>query len=228
MRTNRVSFKDLQLGSKDESVPRFINSADSQAIIQAAPEPYKTLFAVAAGTGARAGEILALTVSDLNFENKTISISKSADDNTREIRKPKTKESRATLPMPSALKAVLQNYLANHWRPNLPNLLFPNKKGTKPLWRDNVVKYGLKRTLKALNMPTEEVGLHAFRHGLATELADKSAPLPVLQKQMRHADVRTTLRIYSHVISETHKEWMESMGQRSIGTNVPIGTERNA
>jgi integrase len=90
------------------------------------------------------------------------------------------------------------------------------------------VKYGLKPVLKALEMPTKEVGLHAFRHGLATELADISAPLPVLQQQMRHADIRTTLRVYAHVISKTHREFMESVGQRSIGTNVPIRTDKNA
>jgi hypothetical protein len=46
--------------------------------------------------------------------------------------------------------------------------------------------------------------------------------------QMRHADIRTTLRIYAHVISKTHRDFMESLGQRSIGTNVPIGTKQNA
>jgi integrase len=228
MRTSKVGFRDLLLGSSIKPKPEFFTSAQAQAIIQAAPEPYKTLFAVASGTGARAGEILALTVSDLNFEKKTISISKSADDNTRQIRQPKTDNSEATLPMPSALESVLQNYLANHWTPNLRSLLFPNRKGTHPRWRDNVVKYGLKPILKALKMPTKEVGLHAFRHGLATELADQSAPLPVLQQQMRHADIRTTLRVYAHVISKTHRDFMESVGLRSIGTNVPIGTERNA
>ena len=153
---------------------------------------------------------------------------RSADDNTRQIRETKTKKSTATLPMPSASEARLRHYLANHWKPNAPGLLFPNRKGTRPRSRDNVVKYGLHRVLKALRMPTKNVGLHAFRHGLATELADASAPLPVLQRQMRHADVRTTLRIYFHLVSETHRECMERIGQRSIGTNVPIGTEQNA
>ncbi len=50
----------------------------------------------------------------------------------------------------------------------------------------------------------------------------------VLQRQMPHADVCTTLRIYSHLVSETHRECMERIGERSIGTNVPIGTEQNA
>jgi integrase len=228
MRTAKVSFRDLTLGEANPAPAPFFTSAQTTAIIQAAPEPYKTMFAVASGTGVRAGELLALKVSDLDFDRKTVSISRSADDNTRLIRETKTKKSTAILPMPSALEAVLRHYLKNHWTPNAPGLLFPNRKGTRPRSRDNVVKYGLHRALKALGMPTKDVGLHAFRHGLATELADASVPLPVLQKQLRHADVRTTLRIYSHLVSETHRECMERIGQRSIGTNVLIGTEQNA
>src|SRR4030095_13376858 len=130
----------------------------------------------------RAGELLALNVSDLDFTSKTISISKSADNNTRIIREPKTKNSTATLPMPSALEDVLRNYLEHHWKPNPPGLLFPNKKGTRPLNRDhNLVKYVLKPILKKLGIPAHNTGLHAFRHGLATELANASVPLPVLQ-----------------------------------------------
>ena len=130
--------------------------------------------------------------------------------------------------MPSALEAVLRNYLANHWKSNAPGLLFPNCKGTKPLNRDNLVKYVLKPILKKLGIPAHETGLHAFRHGLATELANASVPLPVLQRQMRHADVRTTLKVYSHLVSETHTDIMEKLAQRSIGTKVPIGTEQSA
>jgi len=86
---------------------------------------------------------------------------------------------------------------------------------------DNVVKYGLKPVLKKLGLPTKDAGLHAFRHGLATELAERSAPIPVLQQQMRHADVRTTLRVYAHAIPQSQRDAMEGI---PIGTNVPIGT----
>ena len=70
-------------------------------------------------------------------------------------------------------------------------------------------------------MPTYKVGLHAFRHGLATELVENCVPMTVLQAQMRHADVQTTLRIYSHAVPATLGEAMDRL---SIGTNVPIGT----
>ena len=47
------------------------------------------LFAIAWMTGLRAGELLALTVSDLNFANQTICMNESSDDRTREFRQPR-------------------------------------------------------------------------------------------------------------------------------------------
>jgi len=149
-------------------------------------------------------------------------VSKSSDDNTRDIRQPKTKNSSAMLPMPSALEAMLRKYLENHWKPNPSGLLFPNAKGTHPRWRDNVVKYGLKPVLKQLGIHAKDTGLHAFRHGLATELAEQAVPLTVLQQQMRHADIKTTLRIYAHAIPQTQRDVMERLKGLSIGTSVPI------
>src|ERR1700741_412517 len=52
-----------------------------------------------------------------------------------------------------------------------------------------VVRVGLKPVLRKLGISSTDTGLHAFRHGLATELAEASVPLTVLQNQLRHADV---------------------------------------
>jgi len=94
---------------------------------------------------------------------------------------------------------------------------------TDPARRNNVVRSGLKPILHKLGIPDENVGLHGFRHGLATELAE-SESITVLQAQMRHADVRTTLKVYAHVIPQSQRDSMERIARRSIGTNVPIGT----
>lgn len=223
-----VSLADIQLGTTtNEQRAAFFTRTQAGQIIAASEEPYKTMFALAWVTGLRAGELLALNVTDLDFARKTIRVNKSADDNTREIRQPKTKSSTALLPMPSALEAMLQTYLAKYWKTNPAGLLFPNRKGTYPRWRDNVVKYGLKPVLRKLGISSREVGLHAFRHGLATELAEAAVPIPVLQGQMRHADVRTTLKVYAHAIPQSHRDAMEKVGQ-SISTVVPIGTESEA
>jgi integrase len=70
MRTSKVTFRDLTLGRANPAPAPFFTSAQTTSIIQAAPEPYKTLFAVASGTGVRAGELLALKVSDLDFDKE--------------------------------------------------------------------------------------------------------------------------------------------------------------
>lgn len=48
-------------------------------------------------TGARLGELSALTWSDVDFENKTISITKSWNQDRRELSTPKTKSSNRTI-----------------------------------------------------------------------------------------------------------------------------------
>jgi len=164
-------------------------------------------------------------VSDLDFERKTLRVNKSADDRTRVVRQPKTKKSVASLPMPSSLEEMLRNYLKHHWKENLGKLLFPApRKEGFAYSRNNVVRSGLKPILRKLGIPDENVGLHAFRHGLATESAE-SEPITVLQAQMRHADVRTTLKVYAHVVPQSQRNSMERIANRSIGTNVPIGTK---
>ena len=210
LRVPKVGFTDLQLGSTSRETPvAFFTRAQVADIIAAANEPFKTLFAVAWFTGMRAGELLALTVADLDFNHMTIRVNKSSDDRTREIRQPKTKCSVAQLPMPSALETVLRNYL-RRWKPNPAGILFATRDGLRSRSRANVVRVGLWPVLRKLGIPA--AGLHAFRHGLATELAEASVPITVLQNQLRHADVKTTLKVYAHVIPQSQRDAMENLG----------------
>jgi integrase len=224
IRVTKVSFSDLQLGSiAREKAVAFFTREQATLIIKEAREPFKTLFALAWMTGLRAGELLALTLDDLNFDRKTIRVNKASDDFTREIRQPKTKGSIALLPMPSALEALLRNYIQKNWKPNPSGLLFASSHNDGKLRsRKNVVQNGLKPVLRKLSIPSENTGLHAFRHGLATELVENSVPVTVLQSQLRHADVRTSLKIYAHLIPQSQRDAMEKIGGlqslRSINT----------
>jgi integrase len=212
VKVSQVGFADIQLGASAARPAAFFTRRQATQIIEAAPEPFRTLFAVAWSTGLRAGEILALTLDDLDFNHKIVRVNKSLDDATREVRQPKTPKSIAALPMTTGLEAKLRDYIHCHWKPNPAQILFPNRKGTRPRSRDNVVRVGLKPVLRKLGIPEMDTGLHAFRHGLATELAEASVPLTVLQNQLRHADVKTTLRVYSHVIPQTQRDAMEQVG----------------
>jgi integrase len=228
MKVAKVGFADLELGSITRETPAaFFTREQANDIITAAAEPFKTIFALAWFTGCRAGELLALTLSDLDFDQRTIRVNKSSDDSTREIRQPKTKASVARLPMPSALETMLRNYL-RYWKPSPAGILFPapRKKGFARS-RDNVVKVGLKPVLRKLGIPAANTGLHAFRHGLATELAEASVPLTVLQSQLRHADVKTTLKVYAHAIPQSQRDAMENLGGQSLRSSVTLLFKRS-
>jgi hypothetical protein len=107
----------------------------------------------------------------------------SSDDNTRKLRQPKTRNSAALLMMPSPLEATLRNYLKTVWKPNPADLLFPNRKGTHPRWRDNVVKYGLKPVLRKLGIPERYGGCTPSGTGWRPNSHSGQFPCPIYRNR---------------------------------------------
>ena len=191
-------------GDRDGAEAVYFKAVDVQRIISAARQPYRTIFVLAAVTGLRAGELLGLTVADIDFERLMICPRKQADDRTRVLRELKTKKSRTPVPITQETATVLRNYLKFQWRENPQGLLFSNRKG-RPCKRANVVKFGLHPILKKLGIPTHKAGLHAFRHGLGTALADSGASPAIVQRTLRHSDIKTTLRFYVHADADSQR-----------------------
>jgi integrase len=57
---------------------RFYSADDVRKIIAVAPQPYRTMFAIAAMTGLRVGEVVALQKDDLDFAHRLIHVQRSA------------------------------------------------------------------------------------------------------------------------------------------------------
>ena len=85
---------------------------------------YAVLFALAAGTGLRAGELYALSISDIDFERKIITVWRSAFDGA--FQTTKTKNSRRKVAIGDALAALIRNYLAGR----TDGLMFPTRMGS--------------------------------------------------------------------------------------------------
>jgi integrase len=83
------------------------------------------MFAILAMTGIRAGELLGLEVEDLDFERRLIFIRRSAWRGT--LQTTKSKASKAALPMPEPLAAILARYLEASPR---QSVAIPNQKLT--------------------------------------------------------------------------------------------------
>src|SRR6266704_1256802 len=79
----------------------------------------------------------------------------------------------------------------------------------RPPSSNKVVEYRLWTILDALGIP--RCGLHAFRHSHTALLLDSGATPKVVQRQLRHADARTTLEIYGHLVGDAHRDAVENV-----------------
>jgi len=187
--------------------PRFFTGEQARKIITIASDPWRTMFAIAAMTGLRVGEVVGLQKADLDFERRVIHVRRSAWYGR--VQTVKSKASQAPVAMADALATLLGEYLAT-WKENPEGFLFLNRNG-RPYAANKVVEYGLWPVLDTLKIP--RAGMHAFRHCHASLLMDVGANPTVTKDQMRHSDARITLGIYSHAIGDSQRDAVDKVGE---------------
>lgn len=201
-----MSLKRLALPPREaRKTPRFFTAEEARRVIAAAREPYATIYAVAAMTGLRAGELLGLKVTDVDFERRHLFIQRSLWHG--KLQSVKSATSVRALPLPQALANRLKNYLIT-WRPNPEELLFTTRVGT-PIDASKLTQRKLQPLLKRLGIG--RAGLHAFRHTCASLLVEQGISMRIAQQQLGHSDPRITLAIYSHVIGDSHRQAVEKL-----------------
>lgn len=172
-----------------KSTPRKPASTEDEAIILNADHPW--LFPVVALlTGLRKGEILALQWQDINFEEMTISVTKSVEHIGKKpnIKEPKTENGVRIVP----LLDVLAERLAPHVsKPE--HYLFSDDGGKTPLSEH--------RYTRLYTDYKRAVGISAtaqpLRKSYATIAVEEEVQPKDLQNALGHADITTTMNIYA-------------------------------
>ena len=176
---------------------------------------YGDFLIVALGTGARVGELSALTWDDIDFENKTMRINKTRTINrdyydkvfTLEkayaVTTPKTKSSIRIVPLlPEILKIfgqlkVLQiqqkETVGTAW--NDTNLVFTNYIGNPINTRYIATK--MKYVLQEMGI--HDMSPHCLRHTFATRCLEKGVDLKVVQELLGHSNFGITADLYTRV-----------------------------
>jgi integrase len=202
----QIDMKKLRLPPRGvASEARHFTIEQVQRILAFAGEPWRTLFCICTLDGLRAGEALGLQWGDIDLEQRILQIRRTAWYGKTQT--PKSRESETILPIPDALAGILKNY-RTEWKPNPYGFLFVTR-NERPPSSNTVVEHRLWPILDALEIP--RCGLHAFRHTHTALLLDAGATPKVVQRQLRHADARTTLQIYGHVVGEAHREAVEKV-----------------
>lgn len=194
-----LTVKNLVLPEREvRKQARMFTPQQAKDIIDSAVAPWNAMFGLAAYCGLLAGEILGLSVEDVDLENAVLAITKTAWHG--KLQTAKSQGSETTVPIPAPLCELL--------KPLNPKsgLLFLNK-ANRPYTSTKVVKKRLWPICDALGIP--RAGFHAFRHTHTTVLLEAGATPKVTQRQLRHADPRVTLDHYAHVIESSHREAVE-------------------
>ena len=155
-------------------------------------EKWKLLTKFLVLSGCRIGEALALEESDLDFDNRSISISKTVNPATKEVTTAKTLASEDSISMQDELDIVCHDILELKKRtPHLP---------TERLFFDS--EYAA--YLKYLRVTGEKIlhrhiTPHIFRHTHAALLCENDKSYDYIQRRLRHEkNARVTQEIYIH------------------------------
>jgi len=175
--------------------------AEISAMVAALDEPAKTLVLTAALTGLRRSELAALQWDD--FRGDTLTVRRAYWKGS--VSTTKTEASAGSVPVLPMLREALD---AHRRRNGYDAWCFHGATG-KPLRLDNVARNKIAPRLAARGL--EWKGWHAFRHGLATNLAELGAPVKVAQSILRHANLNVTLRHYVHARREQTTEAMRKL-----------------
>jgi integrase len=199
----------------EEEMKRFLEVLSTQS------PKWQAAFLTLLGTGIRLGELLALEWPDIDMEERVIHIRRtlSKTKNGLEVNPPKTKTSEADVPVPSVVLTALRA----HRKAQLEVILkqgekYKDGKKNKLVFCTDVGTYMSPRnfqrkyyTLRDRAGISNEVNLHGLRHTFATRLLEEGENLKTVQELLRHADIKTTANIYSHVTPKTKQKAAHKM-----------------
>lgn len=142
-------------------------------------------------TGMRLGELLALTFQDLDFEKRTISISKSYQriDRRDVITPPKTPKSKRVISIPEFLSIDLQDYTNSLYGIEADDRLFPFTK--------YFLEHEMQRGIKISGV--KRIRLHDLRHSHASLLIEMGFTPLAIAERLGHERIETTMNTYAHL-----------------------------
>lgn len=171
---------------------------------------------IAYHTGARCGEVLALTWADLNLEARTLSINKTRlQDGTMQATT-KTKTGTRTITIGAALIKILKTAHAKQAEDKMRYGKY-YRDSDRICRREDGTEL-LQVHIKAINNYCRKTfghGLcfHSLRHTHATMLLEAGEDLELVSKRLGHANISTTARVYSHVLAKRQQTEREILDQ---------------
>ena len=152
---------------------------------------YFIIFEILYYTGMRVGELLALTLNDIDFKNNQININKTFYRLPGQdmINPPKTPNSERNIDIPEFLTAEIENYTKKLYKPDPECRLFHKQiQYIRSAFKLRIKKAGVK-----------EIRVHDLRHSHASLLINLGANPVLVAERLGHESPSITMNTYAHL-----------------------------
>lgn len=212
--------KGVPIGRADDhsrKEPQFLTREEFWSILTHIDEHWKPYFILLMSTGLRLGEMMALTVGDVDLlaQPPVVRVTK-ALRYTRgkgfEVGPTKTRRSRRTVTLPPLTVDVLVPCVA---RPSGDQLVVG--KAGMPVYPTNLYARVWRPAVEAAQAEglTKNPRIHDLRHSHAASQIAEGTSLPMIQARLGHEDIKTTINVYGHLEPAVHVQAAEA-AQRAL------------
>lgn len=183
-----------------ENIKDYLDAADQRGLLP--------MFYLELVSGLRKGELVALLWSDLDVQNKTISVNKQYVKNPSgelTLSRPKTETSVRKVSIPQmAVDLLIQEHEKHPGNP----YMFPSPVMGEMYYPDSVVNLH-KKILKDTGL--EHIRFHDLRHSYAVASIRSGDDIKTVQENLGHATASFTLDIYGHVTKQMRQASADRM-----------------
>ena len=151
----------------------------------------------------RKGELLALTMNDIDFQAKKITISKTLAYVNGEyiIQPPKTEQSNRVIDIPGFLLKEIKAYTDKLYQLDPEQRIFPRSR----VWLGQAIT----RICPAIGIKV--IRVHDLRHSHASVLINLGANPLMIAERLGHKDVKVTMTIYAHLFQSHQEEIIQKL-----------------
>ena len=167
--------------SVDAPVVRYLTAAECKRLVNAASEDFRPLAQAALFTGCRYGEMARMEVADFNPDSDTLTVRASKSGKPRHV--VLTEEARKFFDEHTAGRASDEP-------------MFMRADGKR--WGPSHQQRPLALACKNAKI-SPAISFHVLRHTHGSLLAMQGVPMPVIARQLGHADTRMTEKHYAHL-----------------------------
>lgn len=200
---NPMSLVRVKDGSKRQREPKALSVEEFRKVLEYIPEPFRTMCIVPMCLGLRVSEILGLRWRDIDWDGLRLAVRQAyVYGKQGDV---KTPASHRWMPLDRSLAEKLRRHkarLAPSAKPD--DWVFANPETERPYWPGRIQENWLGPAAQKAGLG--RIGWHTFRHSHSTLLHALGVDLEVQQELLRHADIRTTMNIYTQAVPTALRE----------------------